>query len=589
MEDRDNETERTLSLRDYLSIIKRRRKALLIALSVSVLATLLLAILLPSRYQSTGTILIEQQELPVDLVRSTVTSYADQRVQVISQRVMTTQTLLGIIRRNDLYPWERARESREDLIEEMRDDIAFNMISADVIDPRSGMPRAASIAFTVSYTSESPLLAAKVANELTSLYLNENLTERTRLAQDASQFLDDEANRLSENVAALEGKLAAFKEKNVEQLPEMAQFNMQLMDRTEQELRDARTRQQSLRQQEVYLESQLTQIKPNSMLMADDGERVLSPTDRLKTLRSQLASMQAVYSPEHPDIVRAQSEIAGLEAQTGERSASMADLSRKLDEARGRSAAMREKYAADHPDVQNLAREITQLEVELAKARAQPMVTPAEDASADNPAYIQIRAQVEATRNELSALTTEMVRLKDRLAGYQQKIAVSPGLEREYRELARDYDNAQVKYREIRSKQMEAQVAQNLEIGRKGERFTLIEPPLPPEEPASPNRPLILALGAVLSLLIAAGVAALAESLDTSVRGRGDMLEIFKVAPLAIIPLITVGQDQPHPIRRLSIATGAAALLGVLAIAAVHFFYRPLDVLWFVALRRFGL
>ena len=62
---------------------------MLLCAAVGVIITMLLTLLLPARYQSNATILIEQQELPADFVRSTVTSFADQRVQVISQRVMT--------------------------------------------------------------------------------------------------------------------------------------------------------------------------------------------------------------------------------------------------------------------------------------------------------------------------------------------------------------------------------------------------------------------------------------------------------------------------------------------------------------------
>ena len=172
------------------------------------LATCVLALALPPTYRSTGTILIEQQEVPTDLVRSTVTSYADQRVQIISQRVMTTQNLLGIIQRYELYQSLQKRESREKVIERMRDDIRFRMISADVVDPRTGVPRQATIAFSVSYDNPSPDLAVKVANEITTLYLNENLTSRNRLAEDASSFLTQEGDRLSTQIAELEGKLA---------------------------------------------------------------------------------------------------------------------------------------------------------------------------------------------------------------------------------------------------------------------------------------------------------------------------------------------------------------------------------------------
>ena len=235
------------SLADLIEVVRRRGRAMGITFAVAFLATCLLALGLPPTFRSTGTILIEQQEIPTDLVRSTVTSYADERVQIISQRVMTTQNLLNIIRRYDLYHDLQKRESRENIIDRMRDDIQFRMVSADVVDPRTGVPRRATIAFTVSYDNPSPDLAVKVANEITSLYLNENLSSRNRLAEDASSFLTTEGDRLSAQIAELEAKLAAFKEKNISQLPELVQLNMQLLDRTEQQLRDAVTEQRALR------------------------------------------------------------------------------------------------------------------------------------------------------------------------------------------------------------------------------------------------------------------------------------------------------------------------------------------------------
>src|SRR5262245_59351355 len=172
----------------------------------------------------------------------------------------------------------------------MRDDIRFRMISADVVDPRTGTPRQATIAFTVSYDNPSPDLAVKVANEITSLYLNENLSSRNRLAEDAASFLTAEGDRLSARIAELEQQLAEFKEENVSQLPELVQMNMQLLDRTEQQLRDAQSEQRSLAQQKVYLEAQLAQLKPNSVMFTDSGERILTPSDRLRSLRAELAS-----------------------------------------------------------------------------------------------------------------------------------------------------------------------------------------------------------------------------------------------------------------------------------------------------------
>src|SRR5580704_1875236 len=126
----------------------RRRGTFYGVVGAAVLLTMLLTLLLPPTYRATGTILIEQQEIPQELVRSVITSFADQRVQVISQRVMTSQNLLSLIERYNLYPDIREKQPREVLLAKMRKDIGMHMISADVIDPRSGRPTQATIAFS---------------------------------------------------------------------------------------------------------------------------------------------------------------------------------------------------------------------------------------------------------------------------------------------------------------------------------------------------------------------------------------------------------------------------------------------------------
>jgi uncharacterized protein involved in exopolysaccharide biosynthesis len=467
----------------------------------------------------------------------------------------------------------------------MRDDIHFRMISADVVDPRTGVPRRATIAFSVSYDSPSPDLAVKVANEVTSLYLNENLSSRSRLAEDASSFLSTETDRLSTQIAELEGKLATFKEKNISQLPELVQLNMQLLDRTEQQLRDAVAEQRSLAQQTVYLEAQLAQLKPNSMMISDTGERILTPADRLRTLKSELASSRALYAEEHPDIARLTREIAGLEAQ-GAASADDNDLLRQLEAARSELGATREKYSPDHPDVKNLERTVASLEAELARPRGS---APRRTESPDNPAYIQIQAQLSAILNDQRALAIKIDSLRNQADSYQKKLAMSPLVEREYRELARDYENAQTRYQEVRAKQMEAQLAQNLETNRKGERFTLIEPPLPPEEPVSPNRLAVFILGLILSAALAAALAALREATDTSVRGRRDVEAIGNKAPLALIPVIVTAAEIARGRRLWRFAAGGAMASAIVGLAGIHVFLRPLDTLWFIVMRRLGI
>lgn len=577
------------SFGQVISAIRRRLRPMSIVFAVVFLAFLAIAMLWPPTYRSTGTILIEQQEIPTEFVRSAVSSYADQRVQMISQRVMTSVNLIGIVDKYKLYPTVRATETRETLIDRMRKDIQLNMISAEVMDPRQGRATKATIAFSVSYDSRTPGTAAQVANELTSLYLSENIETRKQLAADTAGFLGEEASRLGARVAELESKISEFKQANGERLPEYTQFNLEQVDRSRQELRDIDMRVRSLDQQITYLDAQMVQLDPTASVYTETGERVMSPRDRLKVLKAQYASALAVYNEDHPDVRRYKREIEGLEAQVGGSSPDdMNETARRLNEARGELAAAKQRYGDEHPDVQRLQREIRSLETAL-KNVPTTATSRRRDEGADNPAYIQLQAQRSAAGNDRTALQAQAAEVRARLSKVEQLQAAAPGVEREYNALMRDLNNEQAKYAEVRQKQMEAQLVQNLETERKGERFTLIEPPLVPSVPISPNRNLLVALGFMLAVGGALALMFLMEQVDTRIRDRSHLLRLVGVPPLAIVPYVHVAEEVSHDRKVRWGAGGVVLLLIGGALALVHFFVMPLDVLAFGLLRRFGL
>jgi succinoglycan biosynthesis transport protein ExoP len=574
-------------LRDKLRGYWRRRITFFVTASVLFALTVLMAVLLPPTYRSTATILIEQQEIPQDLVRSAISSFADQRIQVISQRVMTTQNLLSLIDRYHLYPDLRLTRPREVLMQRMRDDIGMKMISADVIDPRSGHPTQATIAFSVSYQSQSPDLALKVANDLTSLYLNENLTSRTQLAEQTTAFFAEEASRQQARIVELDKALADFKEKHRDRLPELATINTQVSDRTELELRDAENHLSALDSQRILLEAQLAQISPTALIFSDTGQRVMNTEDRLKALKSQLAGFKARYAPGHPDIVAAQREVEGLEKEVKSEDGT-SDLARRLNDARALLAQAQERYSPDHPDVIRLQRVVGELESAFAAQPASGNLLK-EQAHADNPAYIQVRGQIDALMAERESAEMKRAELRTKLNDYEGRLTAAPAVERDYRALARDLDNAQLRYQQIRAKQSDAQISDQLETEKKGERFTMIEPPLPPEKPISPNRILILVMGIMLSLAMGLGAVVLKESVDPSIRGINDVRRLLSVPPLAAIPNIVTPAEARRQRRmaRYSWQGAVAAVAGVGA--SIHFLVRPLDIVWFSLLRRFGM
>lgn len=568
--------EQTKSLQDYFDAFRRRRAQIAAIFVVIFGIGAIVALAWPPTYRSAATILIEEQQIPAELVQSTVTSYAAQRIQTISQRVMTRSNLMDIITKFNLYADERKRETAEDVLERMRKDIQLEMISADVVDPRSGRPMPATIAFSLAFNGENPEQVQKVANELTTLYLQENIKTRTSKAQETLTFLSDEANRLNQQIADLEKRLADFKSAHADNLPELQPLLREQITRTERDLTDTETQIRSLQDRRFYLQGQLGQLDPY-------GEDVqTSPGARLKALRTEYATAVARYSADHPDVLRLKREIESMERETGEVNTRDA-LLEQIATLKTELASVREKYSAEHPDVIRLQRQIEGLEADLAKAPAGGADT---RRSPDNPAYVTLQAQLNSTDNEIQSLRTKRAELEKKRVEYEQRLTSMPQVEGEYRTLARDLENATSKYKEIRAKQMQAQVAQQLETESKGERFTLIDPPVLPEEPIKPNRPAILFLSLVLALGSGIGYAAVAESVDSTVRGAKGVLATLQVAPLAVIPyLATDGEIAAQRRYRRMLVLGALGVV-LLAVVLVHFFVSPLDVLWFRALRK---
>jgi uncharacterized protein involved in exopolysaccharide biosynthesis len=570
----------------YLDLLRRRRRQIVATAGALFLASLAVAFLLPAAYRSTATILIEEQEVPPDLVRSAITSYADQRIQTIKHQVMTRPNLWKIIEQYGLYEGLRRRSTTEDVLERMVDDIDVRVISAEVVDRRTNQPTKATIAFTLSYDGETPALAQKVANELTSLFLAENLRSRERHAHETTTFLQQEAERLAGHLEELEGRVATFKQQADGALPELTQLNMQLLNQAERELTDMDQRINALEERKAYLEGQLTIIKPHTPIVTSSGERILDAGERLKALRAQYASSVGYLSSDHPDIIRMGQEIEALERETGE-GPDAAELRKRLTDERAKLATFRERYGDEHPDVTRTRTSVESLEQRIKELRRRPKQTV--EARAENPAYISVQTQLASTTTELQALRATRGSLKRRADQYAGRVERTPELEPRYLDLNRDLDNSTKKYHDLRLRLLEAQVSEGLEFQRKGERFSLIDPPDLPEKPETPNRSAIIFLGLILAMAGGGGVGAAVESLDRSVRSADMLASIARVPPLAVIPYQLSETYVAQVGRRARIFGWACAGFLMLLLVLMHLFWLPLDVLWFLLLRRIGL
>ena len=207
----------------------------------------------------------------------------------------------------------------------------------------------------------------------------------------------------------------------------------------------------------------------------------------------------------------------------------------------------------------------------------------------DNPAYITLKAQLDSVLSEIAALKEQKIELLKKQEELEDVLLTAPEVEREYRVLARDYSNAVSRYQEIKSKQRSADISMQLESESKGERFTLIDPAALPEEPVSPNRPVILLIGFILSLGSSVGFAFVADAVSGTIRGSRGVESLLGMGPLSIVPyqLTLLDIDKRQKINKGLLFLIVGAVIFVLLIA--HFLITPLDVLWFRMLRKFDI
>ena len=574
-------------LRHYWRILMSRKHYFLGTALAIVLVAAVVALALPPIYESTATILIEEQQIPPDFVRSTVTGFADQRIQSLNQQILSRTRLLEIIRQFNLYPEMREKYTTEEIIEKMRDDIKVELISAEVTDQkkrgRKAQSEGVTIAFTIAYRGRNPDVVQRVTSNLSSLYLQENLKIREQQAKSTTQFLETELKEIQERIKTLGQKITEFKSKHEGILPELQQFNLSQAERLEKEIDQLNVQIRAAEERKIYLEGQLATVKPDSPLISSTGERVMDPYSRLKVLQVALCDLQSRYADTHPDIQKVKREMAELQKLTGSGGGDPSLKRQKLTQLRAELAQKQGRYSDQHPEVIKLKKEIAELEkVPESTSASGPVSQP------DNPAYVNLLTNIQAAANDIAALKRQRAELEAKLKTYRQRLELAPQVEQEYLALTRDYQNAHTKHQEIMNKILEARIAEGMEESQKAEKFTLIDPASYPEKPVSPKRGLIFLAGLILSLGGGLGMVALAENLDHSIKSADELAWLTGLPVLGSIARIITKEDVARERQRRRLiwsGVGVAFLAGLLIF---HFFIMDLWILWATLSRLLG-
>ncbi|WP_419658197.1 lipopolysaccharide biosynthesis protein [Desulfosarcina variabilis str. Montpellier] len=559
-----------ISIAELKGIIRRRRNVFLYTFIGVFSMCLIIAFVLPSMYESKVMIVVENQEIPEEYVKSTTRSYISERLELLERKILSYTKLLEIVKENNLYA---ELDSNGEKVSRFRKDTTLETIDVSVGDQRR---TSATIAFTLAYINKSPEKAKIVADTLGGLFVEEDQARRKKRASATTVFLERELEDLRRLVKMNEEKISRFKAENIHQLPGSTGIFQQTILRMDQELDGITTRIRTLKEKTVYLKSQLANIDRLVPILTENGKVASNPNNRLKYLRLQLIRMRANLSDKHPDIIRLKSEIAKLEAQGGGQDTTSEKIDR-LTMVEKEIAELKATYGDKHPEIIRLTNEAELLRKQINEAPSNQNI---EEDRTDNPEYMNIKAQIIVAESEINALTKEKENLERKRDDYQKKLEIAPFIDEEYNSLTLDYDNARKEYNEVANKLHSARIAQEMDESESGERFRIEHPAHLPDKPSKPNRVFIILLGFALGIGGGTTLAALLEGMDSSVKEAKQLESIAGFPVLAAVSYV----DSPFQRRRRRNRRLMLLTIVLLVIMTVSFFVNllvmPIGDLW---------
>jgi len=307
------------------------------------------SLVLPKKFTSQTLVEVKQPSVGPDFVKPVVTEDLNHRLASMKEQILSRTRLQPIIEKFDLYSGERNRVQIEDLVERLR-----TAIDIKPMEPTPGTQSRQLPGFHVDVTFNNPRTAQKICSEITLMFLEQNSRERKLQASETTSFLSKQLEEAKKNLADQDAKLAQFKRQYLGSLPEEEQSNLNILTGMNSQL-EANTQALSrAHQDKVFNESLLGQQEAN---WKTSQEKIAPETteQQVAALQDQLTSLEARYTPEHPDVIKMKSQIEELKKRKSE--------SPKMQAAGGEKPQVGE---AETPEIQQLRARLRQDDINIA-------------------------------------------------------------------------------------------------------------------------------------------------------------------------------------------------------------------------------
>jgi polysaccharide biosynthesis transport protein len=528
----DEKDSEGFDLQRYLGIIRRRHLQFLIPLLLGWALVWGASWVLPPRYQSTTLILVEQPTMPRDYVTPNVNDDLQERMQSITQQILSRTRLLHIIEQLNLYTGPHSQALPDQEVGRMRKDIDIELVR----DARNQIT-----AFNVSYSSRDPHLAQRVTSELTNLFINENLETRQQQSEDTTKFLESQLETARKTLSDQEDKIRQFKAQHPGELPAQVASNLQILAGLQSQLQTEEDALNAAKQQRVYLETLVSQYRSLQASPKTAGSPPVglpAVNEQLEKLRAQLADLSSHYTDRHPDVRKLKQQIAETEKT---RDQIIADLKTKDS-----------GLADPNPPTANT-------DVPEMRDPSSPMG--------------QLQGQLQSNRVEIASRERAVSDLKTKVTDYQARLNQEPVREQQLSDLTRGYEQSKANYDNLLKKKNDSAMATSMELLQQGERFRIIDPPSLPVKPEFPNRLKFCGIGLGFGLALGVVVAGAFEMMDDRIYDEKDLQKLLPIAIISEIPAVVAAADQQRERRLLWIGWATAAFVSVTILVGSAFSY----------------
>jgi len=478
-------TQRELTPAAYVAMLRRRWVMIAFFSIIGPPLAYGVSRLLPNRYKSQTLVLVEAPSVPSDLVRPVDTTGVGQRLASMRQEILSRTRLEPVIRQFGLYTGDINKTPMDGLVGQLQNAIDVSPVQPMAQTGGGGLP-----GFTVTVTLASARTAQQVCSAVTSMFIEENLKLRQQHSEDTTQFLSEQLAGAKANLDAQDAKLAAFKGHYIGALPDEEQTNLNILTGLTSQLDAASQALARAQQDKTFSESLLTQ-QIAAFQASQTGHDPQTQEQQLSALQTQLAGLQARYTDDYPDVIKAKNNIAALQ-----------------------------KKIAENNDTK------------AATADKAPKTT------VESTPITQLRAQIHSYDQTIAEKTKEQDQIKEQIRQYQARIQSSPIVEQQYKELTRGYQTALDSYNQLLKNRDTSEMGAALERKQQGEQFVVLDPANLPSAPSFPNRPLFALAGLAGGLALGVGLTLFLELQDTSFRSERDVELALRLPVLAMVPAI---------------------------------------------------